>query len=381
MAESFDDRWDAFAQRIDNARHPVPTATAPLVLEFLSERVADVLWTQMDAKRIKLLHRLIGAAGPSTRSKRQLIMDIDKVITAARQGDKVITAARQGDEELERKYDPPVQPNSSESEESAEAAAEFFAGIQPPRTPTVSHTVTVTSPPGVAAAARDLPRVYAAGPGVRSQSLAPVAGAPVVRTRVRGDLSSDPIDLDDGSDDDGKEEDVNARTMTQEAVQDLGAVALQALMDLNMTASEWLSMTDRERPWKTARNHHEAVNIVRIFDQIGLRSNNFIRSLMLKRIIALQHFDQTGNVNVLDVVQGSAVELLPQKMINAIYTQLQRRTQSQAKASTSTSDSNRRSNKRGRNSPGSQQSSQSSNSSSNKKPRGPPPSGGAAASQ
>ena len=186
------------------------------------------------------------------------------------------------------------------------------------------------SPPGGAAAARDLPRVSVADTGVRSQSLAPIAGAPGVPTRVRGELSSDPIELDDGSDDDGKEEDVNARPRTQEAVQDLGAVALQALMDLNMTASEWLRMTDRERPWKTARNHHEAVNIVRIFDQIGLRSNNFIRSLMLKRIIALQHFDQTGNVNVLDVVQGSPVELLPQKMINAIYTQLQRRTQSQA---------------------------------------------------
>jgi hypothetical protein len=227
------------------------------------------------------------------------------------------------------------------------------------------------------AAARDLPRVSVAGTGVRSPNRIHASVLPPAAVHITGGLVSDPIEVGDNSSD----EDV---PVVLPVGQDIGVLALGNLTNLNMTATEWLTMTDRERPWKTARNHHEAVNIVRIFDQIGLRSNDFIRSLMLKRIIALQHFDATGNVNVLDVVQGSAVELLPQRVINSIYTQLQRRTQSQARTSTSTGDSGRRNNnnnKRNRSSSGSQQSSQSSTSSSNKKFRGPPPSGGAAASQ
>jgi hypothetical protein len=229
-----------------------------------------------------------------------------------------------------------------------------------------------------AESARDLPRL-ALGGSARPQSTVKTTTSTSSTTRTAGEDPNDIIDITDDSADETSEERSDERAVSQ----DLGSVALRSLRNLRITAVEWLTMTERERPWRTARNQHEAINIARVFDQIGVRSHDFVRALMLKRIIALQHFDATGNVTVLDVVQGSVNELLPTRLTNAIYTQLQRRTQSQTQSqsrgrsssySSSNGDNNsRRSNKRSRGPSGPYNPS--------KKPRGPPPSGGAAAAQ
>ena len=378
MVTNFDNRWDTFTGEYDNAHYRVPQDTAPLVINFLSDRVASIAWVRMNKKRIAEVHRLIGASGSNTDKKNELINAIDTVIQSARE------AAQVNGDQVES-----IEQSSSQASE-AEAAREFLQDIRPSpvvgpaRVPSsILRSSAAPSAPAPAtmsaATAHDLPLVGS------SAARTPVHVRPSITTtttttrRTAGELDSDPIELDASSSD----EEVHVE---RTVVQDLGSVALGSLRNLNMTAVDWITMTEKERPWKTARNQHEAVQFARVFDQIGIRDNDHVRALILKRIIALQHFDSTGNVNVLDVVQGSAVELLPTRLVNAIYTQLQRRTQSQSRGrsssySSSSNDGPTRrhnnNNKRGRDS----NASHNSSSTSSKKPRGPPSSGGAAPSQ
>jgi hypothetical protein len=380
VVENFDLRWDALSQSIDNAGYRIPEDTAPRVIDFLSDSATGVLWTQLNAQKIRDLHRLIGAEGPRT-TKTIMIPAIDLVIRSF---------------QLER---PHLERGSPMLVADNDPAYQFLEGLQPLLPPAVAPVLQpaiplqpvirpvapppVVPPPVIAnanglppPAARDLPRILLSG-GVHRAPVQRAARAPI---DLSASVDDDPIEVDGDSD---ENHDIGVSTTSTTTSTDLGTIALRTLNNLNMSCVEWITVTDRERPWRVARNQHEAMNIARVFDLIGIRSNNFIKATMLKRIIALQHFDSTGNVNVLDVVQGSTTELLPTRFLNAIYTQLQRRTQSQSRSSTSSSSSQSGSNGRHRQH-GKQKPPANSGSSSqppSKKHRGPPSSGGSAGSQ
>jgi len=388
--ENFDLRWDALSQSIDNAEYRVPEDTAPRVVDFLSGPAAGVLWTQLNVQKIRDLHRLIGAEGPRT-TKLVMVPAIDLVIR-----NLYLDRPRADREDVENNNDPvhqfldgfqpPPHPVAAPPRPIIPmvvvppAVAPVVQPVAPPR-PVVPPAIPQVIPPvagghgNLPSAARDLPRIVLAG-GVHR---APIQRAARVPIDLSAGADDDPIEIDGDSDDNN---DVTQTSTSSTTSADLGEIALRTLNSMNITCVDWMTTTDRERPWRVARNQHEAMNIARIFDLIGVRSNHFIKSAMLKRIIALQHFDSTGNVNVLDVVQGSSTELLPIRFLNGIYTQLQRRTQSQSRAdrsSSSSSSSQQGSGGRRRQHP--QQRSSTYSQPPAKKHRGPPPAGGSAGSQ